>query len=70
MDSCRQQTTFTHQIITHLNHIGILVEDLDEVEKKVKASGFIPHNHDDYEPGRRFYFDLEDCVEIEVVSYQ
>jgi hypothetical protein len=46
------------------------VDDLDEVEKKVKASGFVAYNHGDYEPGKRFYFDLEEGIEIEVVSYQ
>ena len=60
----------SHKTITHLNHIGILIDDLDMVEKKVKSNGFIPHSYGDYEPGRRFYFDLEDGVEIEVVSYQ
>ena len=60
----------SHKTISHLNHIGILVDDLDMVEKKVKSSGIIPHSYGDYEPGRRFYFDLEDGVEIEVVSYQ
>ncbi|MEC7669548.1 MAG: VOC family protein, partial [Pseudomonadota bacterium] len=29
----------------------------------------IPHNHADYEPGKRFYFDTPDGIEIEVVSY-
>lgn len=52
-----------------MNHIGVVVDDLDTVEAKVKALGFIPHNHGDYEPGRRFYFDDADGIEIEVVSY-
>ena len=52
-----------------LNHIGIVVEDLDAIEERVKAAGLVPHNHADYEPGRRFYFDDPDGVEIEVVSY-
>ena len=60
----------SHKTITHLNHIGIVVDDLDTVEKKVKASGFIPHSYADYEPGRRFYFNIEDGIEVEVVSYQ
>ena len=29
-----------------------------------------PFNHDDYEPGRRFYFFDWDGIEFEVVSYQ
>jgi hypothetical protein len=52
-----------------LNHIGVVVDDLDAVEAKVKAEGFTPHSHADYEPGRRFYFDGPDEIEIEVVSY-
>ncbi len=52
-----------------LNHIGVVVEDLDEVEARVQAAGLIPHLHADYEPGRRFYFDDNDGIEFEVVSY-
>ncbi len=52
-----------------LNHIGIVVDDLEAVEARVKAEGFVPHNHADYEPGRRFYFDGPDGIEYEVVSY-
>jgi hypothetical protein len=40
------------------------------IEQKVKSNGFTPYNYADYEPGRRFYFDLEEGIEIEVVSYQ
>ncbi len=52
-----------------LNHIGIVVDDLAATEKKVKAEGFTPHSHADYEPGQRFYFDGPDGVEFEVVAY-
>lgn len=52
-----------------LNHIGVLVDDLDGVEAKVIAAGLTPHNHADYEPGRRFYFDDHDGTEWEVISY-
>ena len=52
-----------------LNHIGLVVEDLDAAEAKVRAAGYTPHSHADYEPGRRFYFDGDDGVEYEVVSY-
>ncbi len=52
-----------------LNHIGVVVDDLDEVEKRVRQAGFTPHSHADYEPGRRFYFDDSDGIEFEVVSY-
>lgn len=52
-----------------LNHIGVVVDDLDATERAVKARGYEPHSHADYEPGRRFYFHEENGVEIEVVSY-
>lgn len=52
-----------------LNHIGIVVDDLDAVEAKVVDLGFAPNNHADYEPGRRFYFDDADGIEFEVVAY-
>ena len=53
-----------------LNHIGVLVDDLDAIEKKVAAAGLKPFGHDDYDPGRRFYFLDPDGIEYEVVSYR
>jgi len=55
--------------VGNLNHVGIVVDDLDAVEAKVKALGYEPYSHADYEPGRRFYFDDENGIEFEVVSY-
>ncbi|MEM5494763.1 VOC family protein [Hoeflea sp. AS16] len=52
-----------------LNHVGIVVDDLDAVEARVKVLGYATHSHADYEPGRRFYFDDENGIEFEVVSY-
>ena len=52
-----------------LNHIGVVVDDLAAAEARVRAAGFTPDNHADYEPGRRFYFDGPDGVEYEVVAY-
>ena len=52
-----------------MNHIGVTVEDLDAVEAKVLAAGLIPFGHDDYDPGRRFYFFDWNEIEWEVVSY-
>lgn len=51
------------------NHVGVLVKDLDATETKVRAAGYQPYAHADYEPGRRFYFREKGGVEIEVVSY-
>lgn len=59
----------TYVTIGGLNHIGVQVDDLDAVEARVKAAGFVPTNHADYEPGRRFYFDDSEGIEIEVVEY-
>jgi len=53
-----------------LNHIGVVVDDLDLIEQRVIARGLIPKSHADYEPGRRFYFDDPDGIEFEVVSYR
>jgi len=52
-----------------LNHIGVEVDDLAAIEAKVVAAGLKPFGHDDYDPGRRFYFLDPDGIEYEVVSY-
>lgn len=52
-----------------LNHVGLLVDDLDAAEKVVTDAGLEPFGHDDYDPGKRFYFFDWDGIEFEVVSY-
>ena len=52
-----------------MNHIGVVVDDLDQTEEKAIAMGLQPSSHYDYEPGRRFYFHDADGVEFEVISY-
>lgn len=52
-----------------MNHVGLVVDDLDAAEEVVKAAGLIPFSHSDYEPGRRFYFLDWDGIEFEMVSY-
>ena len=52
-----------------LNHVAVVVEDIDATEKAVQAHGFVPKNHADYEPGQRFYFHDADGIEYEVVQY-
>ncbi len=52
-----------------LNHVGIVVDDLDAAEALVIAEGLVPFSHGDYEPGRRFYFFDWDGIEFELVSY-
>jgi catechol 2,3-dioxygenase-like lactoylglutathione lyase family enzyme len=59
----------TYEQIAGLNHVGVVVDDLDAIERKVVAAGYTPHSHGDYEPGLRFYFDGPDGIEFEVVSY-
>ena len=53
-----------------LNHVGLLVGDLDAADRVVAEVGLKPFGHDDYEPGRRFYFFDWDGIEFEVVSYE
>ncbi|MDD9908767.1 MAG: VOC family protein [Ahrensia sp.] len=53
-----------------LNHIGVVVGDIAEAEERVKQAGYEPRSHADYEPGKRFYFDGDDGIEVEVVSYE
>jgi catechol 2,3-dioxygenase-like lactoylglutathione lyase family enzyme len=52
-----------------LNHVGLVVDDLDEAERIVIAAGLVPFSHADYEPGHRFYFFDWDGIEFEMVSY-
>lgn len=52
-----------------LNHLGLLVEDIDAAERIVIKAGLEPFSHGDYEPGRRFYFFDWDGIEFELVSY-
>ena len=52
-----------------LNHVGVVVEDLDATEARVLAEGLETYFHADYEPGKRFYFSDHDAIEYEVVSY-
>lgn len=63
------KASFDHTTLAHVNHLGIVVEHLDTIEKKVFALGFDTYNHGNYEPGRRFYFMLGEGLEAEVVSY-
>lgn len=55
--------------VNGLNHVALIVDDLEEVERRVRAAGIEPFSFGDYEPGRRFYFHDRDGVEFEIVSY-
>jgi catechol 2,3-dioxygenase-like lactoylglutathione lyase family enzyme len=52
-----------------LQHVGIVVDDLDAAEQVVIAHGYEPFSHADYAPGRRFYFYDHGGIEFELVSY-
>ena len=52
-----------------LNHIGLVVSDLDAMERRVVDAGYTPRSHGDYEPGRRFYFSVAGDLEFEMVCY-
>lgn len=53
-----------------LSHIGVVVDDIEAIEARVLVEGIETHSHQDYEPGKRFYFNDHDGVEYEVVSYR
>lgn len=59
----------SYTTLAGLNHIAVVVDDLDATETAVKAQGFVPGEHHEYEPGRRFYFHDNDGIEYEVVQY-
>ncbi|MBU2999975.1 MULTISPECIES: VOC family protein [Roseovarius] len=59
----------TYSYVGGINHVGVVVTDLAATEARVHEAGYKPHNHADYEPGQRFYFDGPDGIEFEVVSY-
>src|SRR3569623_309371 len=46
-----------------LNHVGLLVDDLDAAEQVVIEAGLEPRGHDDNEPGRRFNIFAWDGIE-------
>lgn len=52
-----------------LNHIGVVVDDLDAIHERVTGAGIETYNFMAYDPGRRFYFRGPDDIEFEVVSY-
>ena len=62
-------THTSYSQIGGFNHVGIVVDDLDELRDRVVAFGYQPSETHDYEPGRRFYFRDENNVEYEMVSY-
>ena len=68
-DNTKSRNGSSYSRLGGLNHIGVVVDDLDATEQRILAAGYKTHNHDDYEPGRRFYFNDHDNIEFEVVHY-
>ncbi|SFJ30651.1 VOC family protein [Jannaschia pohangensis] len=58
-----------HQTHSGANHIGVVVDDIVAAEARVTEHGYVPHSHAEYAPGKRFYFEGPEGVEIEVVAY-
>ncbi len=65
----REDKGARNTLTSGLNHLGILVEDIDQAERRVVAAGYKPFSHRDYEPGKRFYFMDENALEFEIISY-
>ncbi len=65
----KTQAGRSYDNVAALNHIGIIVDDLDSAERRVITAGYEPFSHADYEPGRRFYFRDHDNIEFEVINY-
>ena len=65
--TCGTRSSYSKQ--GELNHVGIVVENLAVVEAAVRAEGYEPHSHQDYEPGERFYFSDENEIEYEIIAY-
>ncbi len=53
-----------------LNHVGFVVDDLDEKRRRLANLGFETHLEGDYEPGRRLSFYDPSGLEVELVEYQ
>ena len=64
-------STDGHSTLRHgtLNHVGVIVEDLQDMENRVSEYGLKPDHHRDYGVCKSFYFMAEQTLEIEVVSY-
>ncbi len=52
-----------------VNHFGFVVDDLEDMRRRLERLGAIVHLEADYEPGRRIYFSDPDGYEVELVEY-
>lgn len=70
-DGTKPRQEDSYRTIGGLNHIAVFTEEpIAAVETRVKSAGFTPVNHNDYAPGKRFYFLDADGIEWEVASHQ
>jgi len=53
-----------------VNHVGFVVDDLDDLLRRLAGFEIETHLTADYDPGRRAYFFDPDGIEIEVVEYR
>lgn len=65
----RDAGTKSYDVANGLNHIAVVVDDLESTETRILDEGIETFHHQNYEPGRRFYFDDPAGFEVEVVSY-
>lgn len=68
--NAQQNAIDTYSRVGIMNHIGLVVDNLERIEQRVNEEGLTITSRADYEPGKRFYFDTPDGIEVEVVSYQ
>ena len=59
----------SYRCLSELNHIGVVVDDLDLVEAQVRKAEFTPNSYADYASERWFYFKDHDEIEYDVVQY-
>lgn len=51
------------------NHFGFVVDDLDDLKRRLDAMGVAIRSEQRYDPGRHLYFRDPDGFEIEAVQY-
>lgn len=59
-----------HAQANNLNHIGIVVEDLDAYKAKATELGLIPNSFRDYKYCNSFYVEDKYGLELEIISYR
>lgn len=67
--SMQENTYRSHTSLNNLNHIGIVVDDLNAYEEKARELGLKPESFKDYHVNKSFYVTDEFGLEIEIISY-